>query len=313
MIERPSPRLICVGPTGIGYCCEVDELPPADGGCFARRTSTRLIWDSAAVAYLLRDEFSTLLITNHLGRGTEAERVRSFLRDRVRVIELGAPSDRCPFDVIILARSTGTRQWISARYGPPSSLVSHELMALLNDRADCPHTFLYIEAAFDDLRNWLFATAPFASLPELAYTLINFGDTSSIGGSDICAALAVAPPRAIIQWSVPEPVGSSLLSELRTASLIATLAAKRSALLFTMGAAGGLMASEDGVERIGVPAVESAVSVSAGGVVSASVLRELSRSHERTSTIVFDALNAATAYVAAQSGSITMVNDLELR
>lgn len=291
--------LLSIGPCGLGRCYVVPKLPSVDSGTIVERSFTIPVWDCASVAYALRDVTRATLLTNQLGNGFEAIALRGRLGENVELIEIGPATSRCPEDVILLERETCSRRWLTTNYFPNPSIMFDDIAVYLETANQAP-LLLYLEAASPPLGTRTVIERLAELLPAHARAVLNFGDISGWEAVADTAIWDVCTDGAVLQWSLPETPRASALRTFLASPSGATLAAKECSLLLTLGASGGIVVTGAGVEHIKVTAVKDAVTVGAGGVASAELLRGmLSDSRTGLPNLARRALLRATDYVKA--------------
>lgn len=296
---KRRPAHVAVGPTGIGYSCEVDTLPARDQGCVADRVSALLVWDAAAVAHMLADTCDAYLITNHLGQTPESTRLRRYLSDRVTLVEPTRPATGYPFDVVISERRTGSRSWISTGYVPASEHVVSSLTKLCTEIGG--RTFLHLYAdvppGYDTLTAVVEAVSAVERPPE--FILLNVGDIADLTQLCPLSVMSTVPVQWVAQASYN--TGRRLGSVARAIKRVrARLDPGRANIMLTLGARGVVHAHPERTEIISATPILPAATVGAGAVFSAAVLKASMYNGAGVDRAAIEhAVNEATKHVAA--------------
>lgn len=289
--------IVCLGPTGVGYFCDVTDLPIPDRGVVAKRHGAFLVCDAAIVAYICAKRFPgrVHLVTNNLGSvAYESQLIRAKLGTGITIYPDPSPLRGAPLDMIFVDRGRGTRSYVTTNYYPSSSHVltaTRELVESLSP--ELPAVFYVdIEAASDSGRAALEAS------PLLAMTgpsIWNVGQVTQVSEIEDWLSGTALPERAIIQASL----GNSKVTspELRSAYRRISSAANQG-LVVTLGSTGAGWANDRNAEVIAVDPVSNPFTLGAGAVLASSLVMALAGEEPpNVRAMVSGAVAAATRYV----------------
>jgi hypothetical protein len=293
----PPTAVICVGPTGVGYFCNVTDLPIQDMGVTADSHGTFLVCDAAIVAYICVKRFhgQIHLVTNNLGSvECESQLIRTKLGAGVTIYPDPSPFRGAPIDMIFVDRGRGTRSYVTTNYYPSSSHILTVARDLYESLLPECRTVLYvdIEAATDSGRAALEASP---ILPASGASVWNVGGVTQLSDVESWLSGSVLPERAIIQASL---VGSDVTAaELRSTYRRLSSAANQT-LVVTLGSTGAAWADDHNSEFVTVSQISNSFTLGAGAVLSSSLVIALAGEESpNVGTAVSDAVVAATRYV----------------
>jgi sugar/nucleoside kinase (ribokinase family) len=289
--------IICQGPTGVGYFCDVTDLPTQDRGVVASRHGALLVCDAAIVAYICARRLTgrVHLVTNNLGSVVcESQLIREKLENGVTIHPDPSPFRGAPIDMVFVDRRRGTRRFVTTNYYPSSS---HILTATRDLYASLPRerrTVLYvdIEVASESGKAALDAS-PFLTTSD--GTVWNLGQVAQLSDVEDWLSGTVLPEKAIVQVSL----GNSKVtaSELRSAYQRISSAPNQT-LVVTLGSTGAAWADDRNTEVIAVDPVSDAFTLGAGAVLAGSLVAALAvEESPNVGVAVSDAVGAATRYV----------------
>ena len=289
--------IICQGPTGVGYFCEVPGLPTEDRGVVASRHGAFLVCDAAIVAYICAKRFpgQVHLVTNNLGSvGCESQLIRTKLGAGVTIHPDPSPVSGAPIDMIFVDRREGTRSYATTNYYPSGSHILTATRDLHASLSPEPRTVLYvdIEAQAESGRAALEAS------PHLAMdgpSVWNLGQVTQLSEVEDWLSGAVLPAGAIVQASL----GNSNVTtpELRSTHRRISSAANQT-LVVTLGRTGAAWADDRDAEFIAVNSISQAFTLGAGAILASSLVIALAgEGSPSVGAAVSDAVAAATRYV----------------
>lgn len=298
--------IICHGPSGIGYFCEVADLPTQDAGVVADRHGALLVCDAAIVAYLSSLQFpgQVHLVTNNLGSVEGgSDLLRAKLGQRITIYPDPTPYHGAPIDMVFIDRRRGTRSFVTTNYYPSGEhilTVTRDLYASLPADRRVVH---YVDIEVGSVSG----RAALETVPLLARnsgSLWNLGQVTHLSEAEDWLQGIVLPERAIVQISL----GNSKVdaSELRSAYQRIT-SRRNQSLVVTLGMSGAAFADATTAEVVAVEAVSDAFTLGAGAVLAGFLVMALAH-NEMTDvgTAVSHAVAAATRYVrdATTSGDL---------
>ena len=289
--------IICQGPTGVGYFCDVTELPTQDRGVVTQRHGAFLVCDAAIVAYLCakRRPGQVHLVTNNLGSVEyESQAIRTKLGAGVEIYPDPSLFRGAPLDMIFVDRVRGTRSFVTTNYYPSSSHLSTATRNLRETLSAELRAVFYvdIEAASDSGRAAMEASTHLAMNGTSVW---NVGQVTQLSDVKDWLAGTVLPEKAIVQVSL----GNSNVTapELRSAYGEIASAADQ-ALVVTLGSTGAAWADDRNTEMIAVDPVSNAFTLGAGAVLAAALVAALADEESPdVGTVVAGAVVAATDYV----------------
>jgi hypothetical protein len=289
--------IICEGPTGVGYFCDVTDLPKQDRGVLANRHGAFLVCDAAIVAYICAKRFpgNVHLVTNNLGSvECESQLIRTKLGAGVTIYPDSSPFRGAPIDMIFVDRERGTRSYVTTNYYPSNSHILTATRDLYESLTPECRTVVYvdIEAASDSGRAALDASP---LLAERGASVWNVGQVTQLSDVENWLSGTVLPEKAIVQASL----GNSNVTapELRSAYRQMSSAADQT-LVVTLGSTGAAWADDRSTEMIAVNPIPNAFTLGAGAVLSSSLVLALAGEESpNIGVAVSDAVVAATRYV----------------
>ncbi|MEO6701923.1 MAG: hypothetical protein ABI140_13030 [Jatrophihabitantaceae bacterium] len=298
--------IICHGPCGIGYFCEVAELPTQDAGVVADRHGALLVCDAAIVAYLssLRFPGQVHLVTNNLGSVEgESELLRTKLGLGVTIYPDPTPYRGAPIDMIFIDRRRGTRSFVTTNYYPSGEHIltaTRDLYVSLPADRRVVH-YVDIEVGSDS------GKAALETVPLLARnsgSLWNLGQVTRLSEAEDWLQGIALPERAIVQISL----GNSTVDALELRSTYQRITSRpNQSLVVTFGMSGAAFVNATTAEVVGVEAVSDAFTLGAGAVLAGFLVMALARDDmPDVRTTISHAVAAATRYVR----DATTVGDL---
>jgi hypothetical protein len=289
--------IICQGPTGIGYFCEVADLPIQDRGVVANRHGALLVCDAAIVAYICAKRFprEVHLVTNNLGSVVyESQLIRTKLGAEVTIYPDPSPVEGAPIDMVFVDRGRGTRSYVTTNYYPSKSHLLTTTRSLCESLLPVRRTVLYvdIEAASDSGRAALEASS---LLAMSGVSVWNIGQVTQLSDVEDWLNGTVLPERAIVQASLGN--SNVAASELRSAYQRISSAANQT-LVVTLGRIGAAWADDRNTEVVAVNPISNAFTLGAGAVLASSLVMALAGEESpNVGMVVSDAVAAATRYV----------------
>ena len=294
--------IICQGPTGVGYFCDVTDLPIQDRGLVANRHGAFLVCDAAIVAYICAKRFpgQVHLVTNNLGSVVyESQLIRTKLGAGVTIYPDPSPFRGAPLDMIFVDRGQGTRSYVTTNYYPSTSHILTATRDLCKSLPPEFRTVLYIdiEAASDSGRaaleaSWLLAMS--------GVSVWNVGQVTQLSDVEDWLSGTVLPEGAVVQASLGN--SSVTAPELRSTYRRISSAANQT-LVVTLGSNGAAWADERNTEVIAVSPISNAFTLGAGAILASSLVIALaSEEAPNVGTVVSDAVVAATRYVQDATG-----------
>lgn len=289
--------IICLGPTGIGYFCDVTDLPIQDRGVIANRHGAFLVCDAAIVAYHCAKRFAgrVHLVTNNLGSvESESQLIRTKLEAGITIYADPSPFRGAPIDMVIVDRRRGTRSYVTTNYYPSSSHIltaTRDLYESLSPESRLVY-YIDIEAATDSGRNALDAS-PFLAMSGAS--VWNVGQVTQLSDVEDWLRGTVLPERAIVQASL----GNSNVTapELRSTYQRISSASNQT-LVVTLGSTGAAWADDRNTEVIAVEPISNAFTLGAGAILASSLVMALAGEESPdVGMAVSDAVVAATRYV----------------
>lgn len=289
--------IICLGPTGVGYFCDVTDLPIQDRGVVAKRHGAFLVCDAAIVAYICAKRFPgrVHLVTNNLGSvAYESQLIRTKLGAGVTIYSDPSPFRGAPLDMIFVDRGRGTRSYVTTNYYPSNSHILTATRDLYESLSPEFRTVLYvdIETGSDSGRAALEAS-PLVAMSGAS--VWNMGQVTQLSDVEDWLSATVLPERAIIQASL----GNSNVTapELRSTYRRISSAANQT-LVVTLGSTGAAWADDRNTEVIAVNPISNAFTLGAGAVLASSLAMALAGEESPdVGMVVSDAVVAATLYV----------------
>ena len=289
--------IICQGPTGVGYFCDVTDLPIQDRGLVANRHGAFLVCDAAIVAYICAKRFPRRvhLVTNNLGSVVyESQLIRTKLEAGVTIYPDPSPFRGAPIDMIFVDRRRGTRSYVTTNYYPSKSHISTATRDLYESLSPESRTILYvdIEAATDSGRAAL-ETSP--ALAMSGASVWNVGQVTQLSDVEDWLSGTVLPERAIVQASL----GNSNVTALELRSTYRRISsAPNQTLVITLGSNGAAWADDRNTEVIAVSPISNAFTLGAGAILASSLVMALAGDESpNVGMAVSDAVVAATRYV----------------
>lgn len=289
--------IICQGPAGVGYFCEVADLPVQDRGVIANRHGAFLVCDAAIVAYICAKQVpgQVHLVTNSLGSVVSDSRlILAKLGSGVATYPDPAPFKGAPIDMILVDRGRGTRSYVTTNYYPSESHIFTTTRDLLESQTLGVRTVMYvdIEAASDSGRAALKACS---GLAIGGVSVWNVGQVTQLSDVEGWLSGAVLPEGAIVQASLGD--SDVTAPELRSTYRRISSAANQT-LVVTLGSTGAAWADDRDTEVIAVDSVPNAFTLGAGAILSSSLVMALAGEESLDfGTAVSDAVEAATRYV----------------
>lgn len=290
--------IICQGPTGVGYFCDVTDLPTQDRGVASNRHGALLVCDAAIVAYICAEQFpgQVHLITNNLGSvELESELIRTKLGAGVTIYPDPSPFRGAPLDMVFVDRGRGTRSFVTTNYYPPSSHMLTTTRDLYESLSPEVRIILYvdIEVASDSGRAALEASP--ALTMRGASSVWNVGQVTQLSDVESWLSGIVLPEKAILQVSLGN--SSVTAPELRSTFRRLASAADQS-LVVTLGSNGAAWADDTDTELIAVDPISNSFKLGAGAVLAGSLVVALASDESpNVAMVVSDAVVAATSYV----------------
>lgn len=289
--------IICQGPTGVGYFCDVTDLPTQDRGVVADRHGAFLVCDAAIVACMCAKQFpgQVHLVTNNLGSvASESQLIRTKLGAGITIYPDPLPFRGAPIDMIFIDRRRGTRSYVTTNYYPSSSHILTATRDLHRSQLPEFSTVLYvdIEAASDSGRAALEAAS---RLTMSGVSVWNVGQVTQLSDVEEWLSGSVLPEGAIVQVSL----GNSNVTapELRSTYRRISSAADQT-LVVTLGSTGAAWADDRDAEVIEVDSISNAFTLGAGAILASSLVMALAGVESpNIGLAVSDAVVAATQYV----------------
>lgn len=289
--------IICLGPTGVGYFCDVADLPTQDRGVVASRHGALLVCDAAIVSSICAPRFPgrVHLVTNNLGSvAAESQLLREKLESGVTIYPDPLMFMGAPIDMVMVDRGRGTRSFVTTNYYPSNSHILTTTRAILASLPQNSRVVSYVdvEVSSDSGRAALDASPILAPSDGSVW---NVGQVAQLSDAQEWLTGAALPENAIIQVSL----GNSNMthSEIRSAWRLMTSAPSQK-LVVSLGSAGAAWADGRNTEVIGVVPVTDAFTLGAGAVLAGCLVMGLARSESpHIGGLVADAVEAATRYV----------------
>jgi hypothetical protein len=300
--------IIAQGPTGIGYFCDVADMPWEDRGLTARRHGALLVCDAAIVASICAREFPgrVHLVTNHLGSvECESQLLRDKLEPAVRIYQDPAAFAGAPIDLVLVDRARGTRSFVTTNYHPSSThliATTRHVRSSVMPARDRVVAYVDIELASDGGRAALQASP---GLADSDWSVWNVGQVPRLSDAEAWLCGSSLPENAIIQISL----GNAELSkqELRWAYRQVTTSPGQT-LLVTLGSNGAVWANDRDTEAIAVDPVANPFTLGAGAVLASSLVTALADSESPTiGAVIAEAVAQATRYVQDASAGGEML------
>jgi hypothetical protein len=278
-------RLICVGPTGIGYYVVVDRLPQRDAGEWASLAGAMLMCDAPIVASEVAKRYNVSLVTNNLGGSVESSLLRKHVLGlNITLLEDPAPVRGVPFDVILLERRTGSRTFVTTGYSPKHAHISQAISQISEPSGrDRGGVFLYVDAEFSSpaLPDTISVLDSLGFEPTL--TLVNLDDVSDLSAAFQWITDQNTRLPVVFQMGFKGKIsdGSDLLSMWDCGHTV----------VVTSGGDGAFLLSSGSVRHIQCDEVRDSLTVGAGAILSGALLSALMAA--RLSVVTESALDAA--------------------
>lgn len=268
MSAAEGPRLICAGPTGIGYYAEVSRLPERDTGEWASLSGAMLLCGAAIVASEVAKHQNVSLISNNLGSSAESSSLRGRLAGlNITSLEDPVPVRGVPFDMIMLERHTGARTFVTTNYSPDPAHISRAISQIsTGEDADDSSIFLYIDAEFDspDARDTVAILNSLSFKPALS--LVNLEDVS-----DLPATFRWINDQNVLSPTVFQMAFKGR-GEIGQGDDLRSLRGSGHTAIVTTGGGGASLLSPESVRHIGCEEVPGALTIGAGAVLSGALL-----------------------------------------
>jgi len=266
MSVHDDARLVCVGPTGIGYYAEIQRLPQRDSGEWASSSGAMVMCDAPIVAIEAARRHNVCLITNNLGGSIESSMLRKHVLDLgISLLEDPMPVSGVPFDMLMLERQSGTRSFVTTDYSPRPAHIRQALSEMSQKlNRDEGRTFLYMDAELSspDAHETVVILNSLAFTPTLA--LINLDDVS-----DFSAALRWIRDQDV---HLPTVFQISYKGEIGYGPDLHSLWDSGHTVIVTSGASGAHLLSPGSVQHIRCDEVKNALTVGAGAILSGALM-----------------------------------------